>query len=131
MTAGSRALPAELVRRAREFEEGGAETAPTRDAATVVLLRDAPGFGVEVYLLRRVTSMSFAAGMHVFPGGSVDPRDADAEIAWAGPTAAEWSDRLGAEQPPARALVLAPVRETFEGPGVLLAGPLAGAVPGR
>src|SRR3712207_1025421 len=123
MTVEPRALPADLVARAREFEERGAQPAPTRDAATVVLLRDAPEFGVEVYLLRRVTSMSFAAGMHVFPGGSVDPRDADAEIAWAGPTAAEWSDRLGADEPLARALVCAAVRETFEESGVLLAGP--------
>ena len=33
---------------------------------------------LEVYLLRRAGSMAFAAGMHVFPGGSVDPRDGDA-----------------------------------------------------
>ena len=45
---------------------------PTRDAATIVLLRDTPT-GLQAYLLRRVPSMPFAPGMHVFPrwtGGS-------------------------------------------------------------
>ena len=50
-----------------------------RQAATVLLLRDgAPG--LEVYLLRRVATMPFAPRMHVFPGGSVDPRDADTAV---------------------------------------------------
>ena len=59
---------------------------PVRDAATVVLLRDADR-GPEVFLLRRVRGMAFAAGMTVFPGGGVDPRDADAALAWVGPPA--------------------------------------------
>ena len=67
--------------------------------------------------------MSFAAGMHVFPGGSVDPADAGAEIAWAGPAPAVWAGQLACDEPLARALVCAAVRETFEESGVLLAGP--------
>ena len=55
-----------------------------RHAATVVLLRDAAA-GPEVYLLRRAATMAFAAGMHVFPGGSVDPRDGEHATAWTGP----------------------------------------------
>ena len=78
--------------------------------------------GPEVYLLRRQTSMAFAGGMCVFPGGGVDPRDFDHAVAWAGPTPAEWAARLGVEEPMARALVCAAVRETFEESGVLLAG---------
>ena len=55
-----------------------------RQAATVLLLRDgAPG--LEVYLLRRTKGMPFAGGMTAYPGGGVDPRDGDTEIAWAGP----------------------------------------------
>ena len=73
--------------------------------------------------LRRTGSMAFAAGMHVFPGGSVDPRDGDASPAWAGPAPDEWARRLGCDEPLARALVCAAVRETFEESGVLLAGP--------
>ena len=98
-----------------------------RDAATVVLLRDRPG-GPEVYLLRRVRAMAFAAGMHVFPGGSVDAADAAAEVAWAGPPAVRWAERFGCDEPLARALVCAAVRETFEESGVLLAGPSADEV---
>jgi hypothetical protein len=55
--------------------------------------------------------MAFAAGMHVFPGGSVDPRDGEAETAWAGPPPAEWGRRLGCAEDLARALVCAAVHE--------------------
>ena len=61
--------------------------------------------------------------MCVFPGGGVDPRDFDHEIGWVGPPPAEWAALLGADEPLARALVCAAVRETFEESGVLLAGP--------
>ncbi|MBO0829272.1 MAG: NUDIX hydrolase [Streptosporangiales bacterium] len=91
------------------------------DAATVVLLRDGAR-GVEVYLLRRVAAMAFAAGMYVFPGGRVDARDADPELSWAGPSRDDWAGTLGADTGLAAALVCAAVRETFEESGVLLAG---------
>lgn len=98
-----------------------------RDAATVVLLRDGED-GVEVYLLQRRSTMAFAPGMYVFPGGGVDERDADTTIAWAGPTAEEWAARFGCDVRLARALVCAAVRETYEESGVLLAGPETGSV---
>jgi 8-oxo-dGTP pyrophosphatase MutT (NUDIX family) len=66
-----------------------------RPAATVVLLRDAPD-GLHVLLLRRNSTLGFAAGQWVFPGGRVD----DAEIA-------EAPDALAAAR-------LAAVRETLE-----------------
>lgn len=44
-------------------------------AATVILVRDAPG-GIEVLMLRRNAKGAFG-GMWVFPGGRVDPEDAD------------------------------------------------------
>lgn len=124
-------LPEALVAQARSYAEGGATPAEPRDAATVVLLR--PGQdGSEVYLLRRQTSMAFAGGMCVFPGGGVDPRDFDDELVdrglWAGPSPAEWASRLGCDEPEARALVCAAVRETFEESSVLLAGPSADEV---
>jgi 8-oxo-dGTP pyrophosphatase MutT (NUDIX family) len=95
-----------------------------RPAATVALVRDGAD-GLEVYLLRRVRGMAFAAGMHVFPGGSVDPADGSAELDWAGPSPDWWATALGVERSQARALVVAAVRETFEESGVLLAGPAA------
>ncbi|NUR84804.1 MAG: NUDIX hydrolase [Nonomuraea sp.] len=95
------------------------EPVAPRDAATVVILRPGP----EVYLLRRKPTMAFAAGAYVFPGGSVDQRDADHAVAWAGPSPAEWGEVFGADEATARGLVCAAVRETFEESGVLLAGP--------
>ncbi len=75
-------LPDALVEQARSYASGEAAPAEPRDAATVVLLR--PGAsGPDVYLLRRQTSMAFAGGMCVFPGGGVDPRDFDHAVAWA------------------------------------------------
>lgn len=101
--------------------------APLRDAATVALLRDTEA-GPEVYLLRRVVGMAFAGGMHVFPGGSVDLADATVDdaagdLTWAGPAPGFWAQAFGCDEPLARALVCAAVRETFEETGVLLAGP--------
>ena len=128
-------LPPQFAARAREVLDGTVAPVTPRDAATVMLLRQATA-GLEVYMLRRRSSMAFAAGAYVFPGGSVDASDGDEGIAWAGPDAPEWGQRLDAPAPLARALVCAAVRETFEESGVLLAGlpptspsPLTGASP--
>ena len=98
------------------------EPVTARPAATVLLLRDA-GKDLEVLLLRRRTTMAFAGGMHVFPGGGVDPRDSEPGVPWVGPTPTEWGARLGCPVALAEALVCAAVRELFEECGVLLAGP--------
>lgn len=95
-------------------------TAPLRDAATVVLARDGD-HGIEVFLQRRVKQMAFAGGMTVFPGGGVDPRDADATIGWTGPDPQWWAEAFATSRDTAQALVCAAIRETFEECGVLLA----------
>ena len=92
-----------------------------RDAATILLVRDGT-VGMEVFMLRRNLTSVFVAGAYVFPGGSVDQRDADEEVAWAGPDVTVWASLLGTGPELARALVCAAVRETFEESGVLLAG---------
>ena len=46
-----------------------------RPAATVVLMRPGPR-GPEVLLTRRPSTMAFGPGLHVFPGGAIDPADA-------------------------------------------------------
>jgi 8-oxo-dGTP pyrophosphatase MutT (NUDIX family) len=120
-------LPDRLAERARDISEGRVEAAAPRDASTVILLRDSSE-GLLVYLLRRVSSMKFAPGAYVFPGGSVDPRDGDLAVAWSGPSAAEWGSAFGATETLARELVCAAVRETFEESGVLLAGPASDAI---
>src|SRR4051812_42999034 len=115
-------VPPHLVDHAREFAEGRRTPSEPRDAATVVLMR-AGSDCLEVYLLRRQTTMAFAGGMCVFPGGGVDPRDFDSSVAWAGRPPSLWAAQLGTSEEMARALVCAAVRETFEESGVLLAGP--------
>jgi 8-oxo-dGTP pyrophosphatase MutT (NUDIX family) len=123
------ALSSEVIALAGEYDEGRRVAVEPRDAATVVLTR-AGAAGPEVYLLSRQTSMAFAAGMAVFPGGGVDPRDAHEGVPWAGPSPAAWAAQLGCAEVEARALVCAAVRETFEESGVLLAGPSATEVVG-
>ncbi|MEO5877011.1 MAG: NUDIX hydrolase [Streptosporangiaceae bacterium] len=109
-------LPAKFLARIQDLETGRAQPPVPRHASTVVLLRDRDG--IEVFMLRRVSSMAFAPGAYVFPGGSVDPRDAEYDLA-----APDWSGVLGAEPATALELVCAAVRETFEEAHVLLAGP--------
>ncbi len=81
-------------------------------SCTVLLLRDAPG-GMQVLMVQRSHRVDFAEGAMVFPGGRVDPGDADPA----------WRARVrGADSLDDAALKLrvAGVRETFEESGVLL-----------
>ena len=94
-----------------------------RPAATVVLLRsgpDAARAGPEVLLTLRPDSMAFGGGLHVFPGGRVDPQDSDPRIL--GRSRDGGPDRVAA------------LRELFEEAGILLAnradGSPAGSDPG-
>src|SRR4051794_30010474 len=115
-------LPQEAAAYVRALAAGEATAAEPRHASTVVLLRDRPD-GMQAYLLRRTRTMAFAAGMYVFPGGSVDPRDETlSDDAWAGPPPAAWAALLSADEGLTKALVCAAVRETFEESGVILAG---------
>ncbi len=99
--------------------------AEPRPSSTVMILRERAdgGPGVEVFVLRRASTMPFAPGMVAFPGGGVDPRDADPGVPWAGPAPRRWAERLGTTEAVARELVSAAAREVFEECGVLLAGP--------
>jgi 8-oxo-dGTP pyrophosphatase MutT (NUDIX family) len=126
--SGSRsAVPRLLAERARDLSDGRLTPAVPRDAATVILLRQGdgagPGTGVEAFLLRRTAELEFAPGACVFPGGSVDERDADRSIGWAGPAPEDFAAQLDVPPERARALVCAAIRETFEESGVLLAVP--------
>ena len=109
-------MPPHLAERARDLAEGGAWTPPeARPAATVVLLRDGAA-GLEVLLMRRPDTMAFAPGMHVFPGGRVDPATDSLPTVIGTLPDGSW-----APEPLARAIAVAAIRETFEEAGVLLA----------
>lgn len=123
MTKTPLRMPATLQERARALAYGrSADWAPKvpRDAATVVLLRDGDA-GVEAFVMRRVRTMAFAAGMHVFPGGAVEP--ADRELADIGDL------RAAEAREDAAAIRIAAARETFEETGLLLAVDTQGRMP--
>jgi glyoxylase-like metal-dependent hydrolase (beta-lactamase superfamily II)/8-oxo-dGTP pyrophosphatase MutT (NUDIX family) len=87
------------------------EPAPTRLAATVLLLRDGAA-GLEVLMTRRSAKASFAPGAYVFPGGGIDAADADTHgLAARRPT--QTDERL--------TQAIAAIRESFEELGILLA----------
>ena len=85
--------------------------APTRDAATVLLLRDTPD-GLEVLMTRRSSKASFVPGAYVFPGGGIDAADACCHAL--AQRRATQSDRALTE-------AIAGMRESFEELGILLA----------
>jgi 8-oxo-dGTP pyrophosphatase MutT (NUDIX family) len=102
-----------------------------RPAATLVLLR--PGRpDPEVLMLQRTQTAAFLGGAYVFPGGSLDPADADARIGRRvfGLSDDQANARLKLEYG-ALAYYAAAVRECFEEAGILLlcdaAGKLIGA----
>ncbi|WP_154402046.1 NUDIX hydrolase [Ornithinimicrobium cavernae] len=123
-------MPERLRGHARDWLDAGGtvgEPAPAKLSATVMLLRPAAD-GPEVFVLRRASTMAFAADMLAFPGGGVDVRDADPGVPWTGPSPEEWAARLSTPVDEARELVIAAAREVFEECGVLLAGPDADSV---
>lgn len=99
----------------------GAEDVPVRDAATVMIVRDAPEF--EVLLVQRASKLAFAADAWVFPGGRVDRDDADdAARVGVNLTDAQASAALQVESG-GLAWWFAAIRETLEEVGMLLGTP--------
>ena len=86
--------------------------APALPAATILLVRDRPA--LEVLMVKRHHQIDFASGALVFPGGKIEPGDADP--AWA-EHCRGWDAHPADERP----LRIAALREAFEESGVLLA----------
>jgi 8-oxo-dGTP pyrophosphatase MutT (NUDIX family) len=98
------------------------EAVPAKDAATLVVVRDAPQGTVEVFCVERQRA-GFLGGAVVFPGGKVDPSDLDPAwralvsppvhptSPWAGDEATSWG------------LAIAACREALEEAAIL---PLVG-----
>lgn len=90
-------------------------------AATVVLVRDAAR-GPEVLLVQRSFRSGFVPGMHVFPGGALEPADdAPAMRERCAGLAPEEADRLLGLERGGLAYWVAAIREAFEEAGILLA----------
>ena len=123
-----------------------------RDAATVLIVRDAPGVGVrdapgvgvrdapgvgvadspdlEVLMVQRASRLAFAANAWVFPGGRVDRDDAaNAARIGTGLTDGEASAMLGVASG-GLAWWFAAIRETLEEVGLLLGASAVPAEPG-
>jgi 8-oxo-dGTP pyrophosphatase MutT (NUDIX family) len=91
------------------------ELVPAKPAATLVLFRDREDGATELLMVERATTMAFAGGAIVFPGGRVD--DDDAVIA----------SRQSAIDPECAAARVAAIRETIEESGIITG--LLGEVP--
>ena len=105
-------------------------TAPPRDAATVVLLRDSPR-GLEVFLVKRHGLSDVLGGAYVFPGGKLDTSDALLDPqAHLDQDPAQLHAALGEPETPvhtAAGLYVAALREAFEESRVLFSQDLASA----
>ncbi len=91
-------------------------------AATILLLRDSAAAGLEVFMVLRHQQIDFASGALVFPGGKVDPQDADIQVQ------ARVAPYPGATPEQSR-LRSAAIREAFEESGILLARQADGVPP--
>ena len=118
-------MPPEVSARARALLAGEWLAPSLRDATTVILLRERET--LETYLMRRASTMAFAAGMHVFPGGRVDEVDLAPDLPWVNRTID--GARMTASIALARGLIVCAVRELFEETGVLLAVDADGNTP--
>ncbi|MEM7404058.1 MAG: NUDIX hydrolase [Pseudomonadota bacterium] len=91
---------------------------PIRPAATVMIVADRPD--LQVLMIERNASMVFAGGMWVFPGGAVDPGEADEFEAYCdGLDDIAASEVLGVESG-GLAYWVAALRENLEEAGLLL-----------
>ncbi len=99
---------------------------PPRDAATLIVVRDAPGGGIEVLLLRRVDrDDDRSSGACVFPGGVLEAHDRSLHGWCAGLDDATASRRLDLPEHGLDHYVAA-IRECFEECGLLFAVDEAG-----
>ncbi len=82
-------------------------------AATILLLRDGDA-GLEVFMVKRHHQIDFIAGALVFPGGKLEPGDADPALRALSDGGEAWTEEM-------RALGAGAIREAFEESGILLA----------
>jgi 8-oxo-dGTP pyrophosphatase MutT (NUDIX family) len=93
------------------------EAVPPRDAATVILVRDAKGASIEVFCVVRHAKSGFLGGAVVFPGGKVD--ESDRHPAWAARATGARCFFGGEDVATARAFAVAACREALEEAAIL------------
>jgi 8-oxo-dGTP pyrophosphatase MutT (NUDIX family) len=93
------------------------DESPIRDAATIILARQ-HDLGPQVLMGLRGEAAAFMPNKYVFPGGAVDPDDADVPLAT--PLDPTCAGRLGTM---ANALAAAAIRELWEEAGLILGAP--------
>ena len=82
--------------------------APPKDAAAIILLRqNTDPSNPEVFWVKRSDKLAFLGGFHAFPGGQIDPDDAQADV-------------RNAPNPETAAMISGAARELFEELGVLV-----------
>ena len=90
---------------------------PVRDAATIVLIRDR-ATRPAVLMGQRGTGAVFMPSKYVFPGGAVDPNDAEIDV---GPVPALEAERLALSSALSpQAICAAAIRELWEETGLIL-----------
>ena len=97
-----------------------------KDSATVILVRQAQGKTLEIFLARRHDSQSFMAGAFVFPGGQLEATDADSVLTkFISPKEDFNPHSLLQDKDLTKIMALSffvcAIRETFEETGVLFA----------
>lgn len=115
-------------------DAAAAEKTALRDAATIVLVRDAEGPAPRVLMGQRGAGAVFMPNKFVFPGGALDPDDArvrlDGEL---DPAMRRKLAAMPATEtvPPPEAMVAGAIRELWEEAGLMLGrpGPWQGPLP--
>jgi len=108
-----------------QLKEGDAER-PIRDAATIVLIRDADTDNPKVLMGMRGAAAAFMPSKYVFPGGAVDVDDRDVLLSPSVPSLQR--DLLNirpvtATAPSPEAMIAAAIRELWEEAGQMLGLP--------
>ena len=104
-----------------QFADPNEAPAEPKAAATVLLVRDILGEGLEVFLIERAAKTNFG-GAYVFPGGKVDLEDSSGRLSdmCQGVSDEDASSALGIDKG-GLAYWVAVIRECFEEAGILLA----------
>ena len=104
-----------------QFADPNEAPAEPKPAATVLLVRDIQGEGLEVFLIERAAKTNFG-GAYVFPGGKVDLEDSSGRLSdmCQGVSDEDASAALGIDKG-GLAYWVAVIRECFEEAGILLA----------